>query len=171
MVSRPLEDVPDGIRIFVDTNILIYHLLDDDLYGASCRAFLQRVEARSVTAFTSPIVAAETLFVYLRAWIITNKKIAPKEVLRYLKRHRAVVQEVDFQKPRALLALLRVLPLNRAVLQASYDLMLHSHLLPADAVDAALMKRHHLSALATRDDDFDHIEGFEVFKPATSQHS
>ena len=73
MASRPLEEVPDGIRIFVDTNILIYHLLDDDLYGASCRAFLQRVEAQSVTALTSPIVAAETLFVYLRAWIITNK--------------------------------------------------------------------------------------------------
>jgi predicted nucleic acid-binding protein len=169
MANRPLEEVPDGIRIFVDTNILIYHLLDDDLYGASCRAFLQRVEARSVTAFTSPIVAAETLFVYLRAWIITNKNIAPKGVLRYLKRHRAVVQEVDFQKPHALLALFRVLPLSRAVLQTSYDLMLHSHLLPADAVDAALMQRHHLSALATRDDDFDHIEGFEVFKPSTSQ--
>jgi predicted nucleic acid-binding protein len=122
-----------------------------------------------VTAFTSPIVAAETLFVYLRAWIITNKKVAPKGVLRYLKRHRAVVQEVDFQKPRALLALFRVLPLSRAVLQTSYDLMLHSQLLPADAVDAALMQRHHLSALATRDDDFDHIEGFEVFKPSTSQ--
>ena len=61
MASRPLEEVPDGIRIFVDTNILIYHLLDDDLYGASCRDFLQRVEAQSVTAFTSPIVAAEML--------------------------------------------------------------------------------------------------------------
>ena len=168
MASRPLEEVPDGIHIFVDTNILIYHLLDDDLYGASCRAFLQRVEARSVTAFTSPIVAAERLFVYLRAMDHDEQKSAPKGVLRYLKRHRAVVQEVDFQKPRALLALFRVLPLNNAVLQTSYDLMLHSQLLPADAVDAALMQRHHVSALATRYDDFDHIEGFEVFKPATS---
>jgi predicted nucleic acid-binding protein len=170
MASKPLEGAPGGIRIFVDTHILIYHLLDDDLYGASCRAFLQRVETRSVTAFTSPIVAAETLFIYLRAWIITNKKIAPKGVLRYLKRHRAVVQEVDFQKPHALLALLRMLPLNKAVLQTSYDLMIHNRLLPADAIDAALMKRYHLSALATRDDDFDHIEGFEVFKPSTSHH-
>jgi predicted nucleic acid-binding protein len=49
--------------------------------------------------------------------------------------------------------------------------MLHSHLLPADAVDAALMQRHHLSALATRDDDFDHLEGFEVFKLSTPQPS
>ena len=54
MASRPLEEAPDGIRIFVDTNVLSYHLLDDDLYGASCRDFLQRVAAQSVTVFTKP---------------------------------------------------------------------------------------------------------------------
>lgn len=165
MGSRPLGEVPDGTSIFVDTNILIYHLLEDELYGASCRDFLRRVEARSVKAFTSPIVAAETLFIYLRAWIIQNKKIAPKRVLRYLKRHRAVIQEVDFHKPRALLALLQVLPLNKVVLQTSYDMMLRYQLLPADAIHSALIKRHNLPALATRDDDFDNVEGFEVFKP------
>ena len=51
MASRPLAEVPDGIHIFVDTNILIYHLLDDDLDGASCRTFLQRVEVQLVTAW------------------------------------------------------------------------------------------------------------------------
>ncbi|HEV8718951.1 MAG TPA: PIN domain-containing protein [Candidatus Binatia bacterium] len=167
MGSRPLHEVPDGTPIFVDTNILIYHLLDDELYGLSCRDFLTRVEDRVVTAFTSPIVISDTLFIYLRSWIIKNKQIAPKQVLRYLKRHRAVIQEVDFQKPRALLSLLRVLPLNRAVLRTSYDMMARYHLLPADATNAALLQRHRLPALATRDDDFDHVEDVEVFKPIT----
>ena len=94
MESKSLEEVPDSTSIFVDTNILIYHLLEDEIYGASCRDFLRRVETRSVTACTSPIVVAETLFISLRAWIIENKKVAPKQVLRYLKRHRAVVQVV-----------------------------------------------------------------------------
>ena len=165
MAIRPLRDVSGGLLIFVDTNILVYHLLEDELYGASCRDFLKRVETRSVVAFTSPVVVSETLFIYLRTWIIKNKKIAPKRVLRYLKRHRAVLEEVDFHKPLALLALLRVLPLNKAVLQISYDLMMRYHLLPADAIDAALIRRHNLSALATRDDDFDHIESLDVFKP------
>ena len=74
MAIRRLRDIPDGLRIFVDTNILVYHLLEDELYGASCRDFLNRVETGSVVAFTSPIVASETLFIYLRAWIIQNKK-------------------------------------------------------------------------------------------------
>ena len=166
MAIRPLRDVSGGLLIFVDTNILVYHLLEDELYGASCRDFLKRVETRSVVAFTSPVVVSETLFIYLRTWIITNKKIAPKRVLRYLKRHRAVLEEVDFDKPLALLALLRILPLNKAVLETSYDLMTRYQLLPADAIDAALIRRHNLPVLATRDDDFDHIEGLDVFKPA-----
>jgi predicted nucleic acid-binding protein len=165
MAIRELRDISDGLRIFVDTNILVYHLLEDELYGASCRDFLKRVETGSVLAFTSPIVASETLFIYLRAWIIQNKKIAPKRVLRYLKRHRRVLKEVDFHKPLALLSLMRVLPLNKDVLQTSYDLMTRYQLLPADSVDAALIRRHHLSALATRDDDFDHVESLDVYKP------
>jgi len=165
MASRPLRDVSGGLRIFVDTNILGYHLLEDELYGASCRDFLKRVETRSVVAFTSPIVASETLFIYLRAWLIKNKKIAPKRVLRYLKRHRAVVREVDFHKPLALLALMRVLPLNKDVMQTSYGLMTRYQLLPADSIDAALIRRHHLAALATRDDDFDLVESLDVYKP------
>ena len=166
MAIRPLRDVSGGLLIFVDTNILVYHLLEDELYGASCRDFLKRVETRSVVAFTSPVVVSETLFIYLRTWIIKNKKIAPKRVLRYLKRHRAVLEEVGFDKPLALLALLRILPLNKAVLETSYDLMTRYQLLPADAIDAALIRRHNLPVLATRDDDFDHIEGLDVFKPA-----
>jgi predicted nucleic acid-binding protein len=165
MAIRRLGDVSDGLRIFVDTNILVYHLLEDELYGSSCRDFLDRVETGSVVAFASPIMASETLFIYLRAWIIQNKKIVPKRVLRYLKRHREVLSEVDFHKPLALLSLLRVLPLNSAVLQTSYNLMTRYQLLPADSVAAALMSRHHLAALATRDDDFDHVESLDVYKP------
>ena len=79
MGIRSLRDVPDRSSIFVDTNVLIYHLLEDDLYGVSCRDFLKRVETGSVVAFTSPIVASETLFIYLRAWLIKNKRSLPNE--------------------------------------------------------------------------------------------
>ena len=47
----------------------------------------------------------------------------------------------------------------------SYDLMNRYQLLPADSIDAALIRRHHLAALATRDVDFDHVEGLDVCKP------
>lgn len=165
MPIRPLTDVPTGSRIFVDSNILIYHLLDDELYGETCRGFLRRVDLGAVTAFTSPIVVSETLFIYLRAWIIQNKKIAPKQVLHYLKRHRAVIQEVDFHKSLALLALLRLLSLTSDIMTLSSELMARYQLLPADSTQAALIQHRRLPALATRDDDFDNIEGLAIYKP------
>jgi hypothetical protein len=44
-----LEDLPDGERICVDANILIYHFTS---ISSDCRTFLQRCEARQVEAFT-----------------------------------------------------------------------------------------------------------------------
>ncbi len=40
-----LEDVPDGERIFIDANILIYHFSG---ISSDCRTFLQRCEAKSI---------------------------------------------------------------------------------------------------------------------------
>lgn len=123
------------------------------------------METGSLIAFTSPIVTSETLFIYLRAWMIQNKKIPPKRVLGYLKRHRSVLQEVDFHKPLALLALLRILPVNSDVMQTSYALIKRYELLPADSVEAALIERHRLPAIATRDVDFDNVSGLDVYRP------
>jgi predicted nucleic acid-binding protein len=44
-----LEDLPDGARVFVDANILIYHFSG---ISVECRAFLQRCEFKQVDAFT-----------------------------------------------------------------------------------------------------------------------
>ncbi len=44
-----LEDVPDGERLFVDANILIYHFSG---ILSTCRTFLQRCESKRVEAFT-----------------------------------------------------------------------------------------------------------------------
>src|SRR3990170_7761942 len=168
MENKTLEEVPPGFSIFVDTNILIYHLLEDELYGVSCKNFLKRVEEKELTASTSPIVIGETLFLYLRFWIIEHKKVAPKKVLEYLKQHRDVINEVDFQKPLALLRLLKNLPINNAVVEASYQMTKLYNLLPNDAMNVALIKRHNIPAIATNDDDLDNITGIKVFKPVGS---
>lgn len=134
MESKKLEDVPPKMSIFVDTNILIYHLLEDELYGESCRKFLKRVEEKDVTGFISPAVASETLFLYLRFWIIQEKKITPKKVLEYLKRNRSVIREVNFQKPQKLLSLFNLLPIGSKILKTSYQMIGIHKLLPNDAL-------------------------------------
>lgn len=167
MENKALEKALPGTSIFVDTNILIYHLLEDELYGVSCRNFLKRVEEKELNAFISPIVIAETLFIYLRFWIIKHKQIAPKKVLEYLKQHRNVINEVNFEKPQALFTIFKNLPIGNTILNASYRMMKLHNLLPNDGINVALIKRHSISTIATHDDDFDDIEGIKVLKPTT----
>ncbi|MBI5745740.1 MAG: PIN domain-containing protein [Nitrospirae bacterium] len=165
MENKALEKASPGVSIFVDTNILIYHLLEDELYGVSCKNFLKRVEEKELTAFTSPIVIAESLFIYLRVWIIKHKKIAPKKVLEYLKQHRGLINEVNFQKPQILFTILKSLPIGNAAVKDSYSMMKLHNLLPNDAINVSLIKRHNISAIATNDNDFDNIKGLDVLKP------
>lgn len=165
MENKKLEDVPPGTPVFVDTNILVYHLLEDELYGESCRKFLKRVEENDVTAFISPVVFSETLFIYLRFWIINEKRIAPKKVLEYLKRNRSLINEVDFQIPQKLISLFKVLPIGANVLKTFYQTIKFHNLLPNDAINLALITRHKIPAIATLDNDFDNIEYVKVYKP------
>jgi predicted nucleic acid-binding protein len=51
-----LEDLPDGARVFVDANILIYHFSG---ISVECRAFLQRCEVKQVEAFTGVHILLE----------------------------------------------------------------------------------------------------------------
>lgn len=168
MENRTLEVILPGTSIFIDSNILIYHLLEDELYGASCKNFLKRVEEKELKALTSPIVITETLFLYLRFWIIEHKKVPPKKVLEYLKQHRDVIKEVDFQKPQSLLSILKKLTINDAVVNTSYRMIKLYNLLPNYAINLALIRRHNISTIATNDGDFDNIKGLKVVKPVQS---
>jgi predicted nucleic acid-binding protein len=165
MENRTLLDASHRAAIFVDTNILVYHLLDDELYGAPCKNFLNRVEEKELKAFISPIVIAESLFIYLRFWIIKHKKIVPKKVLEYLKQHREVINKVNFQKPQSLFTIFENLPIDSGIIESSYHIMKLHNLLPNDAINIALIKHHNISAIATHDNDFNDIEGIEVLKP------
>ncbi|ODS30962.1 MAG: PIN domain protein [Candidatus Scalindua rubra] len=166
MENKKLEDIPARMSVFVDTNILIYHLLEDELYGESCKKFLKRVEEKDVKAFISPVVISETLFLYLRFWVIKEKNIIPKKILEYPKQSRDLIKEVNFQKPQKLIFLFKLLPVGSGVLKTSYKMIKIHNLLPNDAINIALVNRHKIPAIATLDDDFDDIEGIEVFKPS-----
>ena len=50
-------------------------------------------------------------------------------------------------------------------MQTSYGLMTRYELLSADAIGAALIEHHRLPALATHDDDFDHVDDLDMYKP------
>lgn len=91
--------------------------------------------------------------------------------MNYIKRHRGVIKEVDFLKPQTLFTIFKILSINNTVLRTSYEMRERYDLLPNDAINTALIRRYGLPAIATRDDDFDDIDGIVVFKPEASSPS
>jgi predicted nucleic acid-binding protein len=165
MESKYLDEIADGEQVFVDANILIYHLLEDSIFGQSCYDFLNRVERGEIAGITSPVALAEALFTYIRLWVITKKQIQPKKVLQYLKKHREVLEEIDLEKVERLFELLTILPVDRSVITQARRSIPAEKLLPNDAITHALLQIHQLHLIATNDEDFDEISGFTVFKP------
>ena len=54
-------DMPDGSLSFVDTNVLVYHFVENPRFSQQCRRFLGRVVAGEVNAVSSASVVADAV--------------------------------------------------------------------------------------------------------------
>lgn len=65
MVPGKLSSIPYGEKVFIDSNILTYHLLNDPVYGMRCKDFIKRTEYNKFVGFISPIIISEVLFNFI----------------------------------------------------------------------------------------------------------
>lgn len=86
-----LENLPPGRKIFIDSNIFIYHFLD---LSDQCTSFLERVHSREVKGFTSATVLAEVLHKLMIAEIAENYRMNRREVNQFIKRHPHLISEL-----------------------------------------------------------------------------
>jgi uncharacterized protein len=131
--------------LFLDTNILLRHLLQDDPeQSPKASAFLKRIEEGSVKVRTADTVIFETVFTLQKAYRQPKQAIAA-----------------------ALLPLLDlpgiVLPNKRRIREA-FSLYVEQNLPFADAYHAVLMEVLHLTEIVTFDTDFDKIKGITRVK-------
>ncbi|MBI4728519.1 MAG: PIN domain-containing protein [Acidobacteria bacterium] len=126
--------------VFLDTNVLLRHLLQDHPeQSPKATAFLAHVESGDVRARTSDTVVFETVFTLQRHYGV------PREEIR------------DALLPLIELPAL-VLPGKRR-LRKVFGLYVEHGLPFADAYHAALMERLGLDEIATFDDHFDRVHG------------
>jgi hypothetical protein len=102
-----LEDLPEGARVHVDANILIYHFSGVSL---ECRAFIQRCEFRQVEALTGVHVLLEVahrLMVLgaLQKGLIIGAQPARKlkeqpEIINGLRAYNQAVQQIPRMRIR-----------------------------------------------------------------------
>ena len=65
MVPGELSALPSSEKVFVDSNILTYHLFNDPVHGKRCKEFIGRAENDDFEGFISPIIVSETLFNFI----------------------------------------------------------------------------------------------------------
>lgn len=131
---------------FLDTNVILRHLLrDDEQKATASKELLARIERGQAKARTSDIVIAEVVFVLERTYRV------PKEEIR------------DHLVPIILFPGL-MLPKKRLFLRV-FELYIGKNISFADAYNAALMEKLKITDIASYDPHFDRIERIRRFEP------
>ena len=161
-----LSQLSFGKRIFIDSNIFIYHFLG---INPSCSALLSRVETKDILGFTSVIVIAEVWHRLMIAEAIEIFKLTPRQAVNYLKsRHQHVGQLTKcHQALRAIPKMnITIWSLPRKIFHTAESVSREFGLLTNDSLNLALIRQHKLTDIATNDSDFEQIQDIKVWKPA-----
>lgn len=131
---------------FLDTNVLLRHLLQDVPDQSSrCTAYLQRIERGEIQVRTADTVIVETVFTLQRSYKILKADIAA-----------ALVPLINLPGI--------VLP-NKRRFRTAFDLYLILNLPFADAYHAAVMRSLKLTEIVTFDQEFNRVPGISRQEP------
>lgn len=165
-----MQSIPQGTRIFIDSNIFIYHFLGQ---SESCRSLLEMAEDIEIRAYTSAVVRAEVLHRLMLAEAAENFGIKPRDAVRFLKRRPDLISEL--KKCEASVReipdySIEILPIERETIFESGELRRKHNLLTNDSLNLYAMKANKLGYIATNDSDFDRVEWITVWKPELTEY-
>ncbi len=160
-----LKEIPLDTRIFIDSNIFIYHFLD---VSESCSDFLERTERRKIESYTSTVVLAEVLHRLMIAEVVEKFGIKSSSVVKYLKEKPEVISKLE----KCEIAIkeipefkVKILPITVEAIFQSHNYRKKYNLLTNDSLNLFVMYTNGLTDIATKDGDFDGVEWIKVWKP------
>ncbi len=165
MAAGNLSSIPSGEKVYVDSNILTYHILIDPVYGESCRAFINRVEDGEIDGYISPIVVSETLFNFIKASVVKQYNVRVYEVISLLKSKPEIVGSIDIEPLIDMFELFNFTSITKREVEESYGFIRKYSLLTNDALHAACCKTNGIRNIATNDYDFDKVENLRMWTP------
>jgi predicted nucleic acid-binding protein len=132
--------------LFLDTNILLRHLLQDDPdQSTKASAFLKRIEEGSVKVRTADTVIFETVFTLQKGY--RQQKAAIRDTLLPL------IELPGIELP------------GKRRFRRVFEHYVEANLPFADAYHAVLMEQLNLTEIVSFDTDFDRIEGITRIQP------
>jgi len=162
-----LQDIADGTRVFVDSNIFIYHFSNIERFSDSCLSFLQKIEDGKISGYTSTIVLAEILHRLMIIEASGKFDIQPKNVVKYLKENPDKASSLTGH-PKSLDSIekigITILPVTAHDIRGSMAFKKQG-LLTIDAIIVSVMKNNDLTTIASNDGDYDRIGFLIQFSP------
>ncbi len=135
------------MALFLDTNILLRHLTQDDLVQSKAStSLLRRVEQGEEIVVTSELVVVEAVF------ILQSK--------RYALSPEAIRNALE---PLILLPGIR-LP-NKPIFRRAFNLYCAQRMSFVDAYNAAFMEARGITDIYSYDTDFDRVQGINRLEP------
>jgi predicted nucleic acid-binding protein len=154
---------------FVDANIFLFTIWSDDLYGLSCKEFLNRVEAGELKGCTSVIVLDEVFHRLMLTELYTQFSILPRKASSTIHNQPELLSKLGtcFEDVIALhqISHLTILPIDGELQKRAVQLSQKYQLLPHDALHTACCEKMEIDHIATLDCDFERVDFLTVWTP------
>ena len=160
-----LDEIADGTRFVVDSNIFIYHFTGA---SAACRHLLERCESGRVAGVTSTFVVAEVTHRLMTIEAVAKGLVSAGDVARKLREKPEIIKELDaYQQQVELIPRMGilVLDLDPRTLTAAAGLRRRYGLLTNDSLLVATAVLDGVTALASADRDFERVDALRLFCP------
>ncbi len=165
-----LADLPDGTRVFVDTNIFHFHFQGK---SQTCTTFLTRIARREIEAYVNTHVLAELLHKLMMTEAFAKKctkSSNPQELKKYLKANHnkePILTEYQLQFEAVMSFGLRVIRIDEKLLVETKKERASYYLMTGDSLHIGCMQRRRspLRHIATHDADFVNIPNLTVWQP------
>ncbi len=159
--------MPTGRTAFIDTNVFHFYLRGPEAARKAAVKFLERVESREISGYTSVLVLDELVYKILLRKIEEKHKQNPLIVIERdfteIGKHSSYVKETV----EIILGIsgLVVLDVTKEDLQHVPDLMEQFSLLPRDALHVSVMLSHKINDMVSSDKDFDRVKDLTRWTP------
>ncbi len=160
-----IDDVPKGEKVFIDSNIFIYHFTGS---SEQCSRFLVRCEKRDLIGTTSTNVLLEVMHRLMMIEVLKKKLLSPPNLVKKLQDKPEIIKQLDqyFINTQKIFQMgIIVEPLTNDIIHDSQQYRLKYGLMVNDSTIISIALSNNIKNLATNDLDLTKINGITIFSP------
>jgi predicted nucleic acid-binding protein len=164
-----LKSLPDGTKIIIDSNIILYTALAHPVFQRSCTDFLMRIEKGEIQGFIPSVVVQEIAYHFIVSELMEKgygKNVS--DCVASYKRDPLIMSDLS----RTWTEIRRLFTINCSILYDNPEIVRNSFsishdffLLTKDAYIASFAQSHQIAHIATNDKDFFRVPWLSVWRP------